>query len=99
MEGNDGILVMCRGGGQQQAEVFQKTAGRKIPGENIFVGTLWGLGLRASELCGFSCLFTLEVHLQGKVFWNASLETASKFSRYLAWTYPGIIMDMFLPSV
>lgn len=99
MEGNDWILVMCQGAGQHWVEVFQKTAGRKSPGESFPQRDFMGLGLRAPELCGFSWLFTLEVYRHGKVFWSVSFETASKFSRYLARFDPRMTMDIFLPPV
>lgn len=99
MERNGWILVMCQGAGQHWVEVFQKTAGRKSPGKSFPQRDFMGLGLRASELCGFSYLFTLEIQRHGKVFWSVSSETASKFSRYPARSDPGVTMDIFLPPV
>lgn len=99
MEGNDRILVMCQEAGQHRVEVFQKTAGRKSPGESFPYRDFMGLGLRAPELSGLSCLFTLEVYRHGKVFQSLSFETASKFSRYPARPDPGMTMDIILSPV
>lgn len=99
LEVNDVILAICWGGGWHLVEVFQKLAGRRSQGEGSFTGTWCALGLRAPELCGFSCLFTLEVHRHGEVFWRVSLETTSQFSRNTASPDPGMTMDIFLPPV
>lgn len=68
---------------------------------NTSRGTLRNLGFRASQLCGLSCLLTLEVHWYGKVFWVCvtSNGTASKLSRDSPRPSPGMAMDNFLPLV